>query len=65
GPWAGLRRVISINGMTAVLTHPSPAMTLTRPVDALAELVTVALHVALERRGVVGYRSRASLMLVP
>ncbi len=32
--------------MTAVVTHPSPAMTLTRPVDALAELATVALDVA-------------------
>ena len=50
GPWAGLRPVISIGGMTGVLTHSSPPTTLTRPVDALAELATAAPDAALERR---------------
>ena len=62
GPWAGLRPVTSIDGMTAVLTRPSPPATSTRPVDVLAELATVALHAALERRGAVSDRTRVELM---
>ena len=64
GPWAGLRPVTSIDGMTAVLTRPSPPATSTRPVDVLAELATVALHAALERRGAVSDRSRVELISV-
>ena len=48
--------------MTAVLSRPSPPTTSIRPVDALAELATVALHVALERRGAVSDRSRVELI---
>ena len=46
GPWAGLRTVISIDGMTAVLNRPSPPTRPTRPVDALTELATAALDAA-------------------
>ena len=56
--------VISIDGMTAVLTRPSPPTTSTRPVDVLAELATVALYAALERRGAVSDRSRVELISV-
>lgn len=48
--------------MTAVLTRLSPPTTSTRPVDALAELATVALHAALERRGAVSDRTRVELI---
>ena len=64
GLWAGLHVVISIDGMTDVLTRPSPPTTSTPPVEALAELATVALHAALERRGAVSDRSRVELISV-
>ena len=48
--------------MTAVLNRPSPPIPSTRTVDVLAELATVALHAALERRGAVSDRSRVELI---
>ncbi len=48
--------------MTAVLTPPSPPTASIRPVAALAELATVALHAALERRSAVSDRTRVELM---
>ncbi len=48
--------------MTAVMTPRAPSTASIRPVDALAELATAALHAALERRGALSDRTRVELI---
>ncbi len=50
--------------MTPVMAPPPPPTASIRPVDALAELATVALHGALERRGAASDATRVALIPV-